>query len=85
MTFFVCASMLPAWISFRLSVKFFGQRSLRLIVNAYLIVTTACTTLVKINVSCFIFGFTAPNVILLPSHCNRFALDLHCCYMHAII
>ncbi|RZB96209.1 Endoplasmic reticulum metallopeptidase 1 isoform B [Glycine soja] len=28
-TFFVCASLLPAWISFCLSVKFFGQRSLR--------------------------------------------------------
>ncbi|XP_020229778.1 endoplasmic reticulum metallopeptidase 1 isoform X1 [Cajanus cajan] len=28
-TFFVCASMLPAWISFCLSVKSFGQRSLR--------------------------------------------------------
>ncbi|XP_057419329.1 uncharacterized protein LOC130713574 [Lotus japonicus] len=28
-TFFVSASMLPAWISFCLSVKFFGQRSLR--------------------------------------------------------
>ncbi|XP_014523962.1 endoplasmic reticulum metallopeptidase 1 isoform X2 [Vigna radiata var. radiata] len=26
-TFFVCASMLPAWIFFCLSVKFFGQRS----------------------------------------------------------
>ncbi|XP_047175721.1 endoplasmic reticulum metallopeptidase 1 isoform X3 [Vigna umbellata] len=28
-TFFVCASMLPAWLFFCLSVKFFGQRSLR--------------------------------------------------------
>ncbi|KAK7359388.1 hypothetical protein VNO77_01346 [Canavalia gladiata] len=28
-TFFACASMLPAWVSFCLSVKFFGRQSLR--------------------------------------------------------
>ncbi|XP_027341973.1 endoplasmic reticulum metallopeptidase 1 isoform X2 [Abrus precatorius] len=28
-TFFVCASMLPAWLSFCFSVKFFGRQSLR--------------------------------------------------------
>lgn len=63
MTFFVCASMLPAWIFFCLSVKFFGQRSLRLIVNTYLIVTTACTTFVQINLC------LASSLVLQP-HCH---------------
>lgn len=68
-TFFVCASILPAWISFCLSVKFFGQQSLRLVVNANVIVITAFTIFAQINLS------LASSFVLhcLPSHYNRFA------------
>ncbi|KAK7319050.1 hypothetical protein RJT34_03760 [Clitoria ternatea] len=56
-TFFVCASLLPAWLSFRSSVKFFGQRSLRSTIF-YMLPLVPCLTY-----SVYFGGFLAQFLI----------------------
>lgn len=74
-TFFASASMLPSWISFCLSVKSFGRRSFRLIINNHL-----CFFFCINKFSCLhLQSFEHPLHITIHSTCAL--LHLYACYL----